>query len=174
LDPDLVVLDVDATLVLAHSEKQGGVGTRKKTFGFHPIGLWCDNTTELLALTLRPGNAGSNTVTDHVEVLTTAIEQLPAANRRQLLVRVDGAGASYGLLDRPTKQDTKPAAACSIRSGSPITDPVRQAITGCPRRRGRSPWTPTGRCARPRRRRRAHRPARPDVLALGHAGDRAP
>ena len=50
LDPELVVLDVDATLVLAHSEKEGATGTRKKTFGFHPTGVWCDNTTELLAM----------------------------------------------------------------------------------------------------------------------------
>ena len=44
---------------------------------------------------LRPGNAGSNTFTDHQEVLAAAIRQVPARFRRKILVRVDGAGASH-------------------------------------------------------------------------------
>jgi len=35
----------------------------------------------MLAVVLRPGNAGSNTVADHVEVLTPAIPQVPATYR---------------------------------------------------------------------------------------------
>ena len=93
LDPDVVVLDVDATLVTAHSEKQSAAATFKGGFGFHPIGVWCDNTTELLAASLRPGNAGAITVADHVEVLVRAIAQIPKTHRRRLLVRADGAGA---------------------------------------------------------------------------------
>jgi hypothetical protein len=132
LDPELVVLDVDATLVLAHSEKEGATGTRKKTFGFHPIGVWCDNTTELLAMRLRPGNAGSNTVTDHVQVLAAAIAQLPAARRRKILVRADGAGASHGLLEWLTGLDAKPGRSVQYSVGFAITEPVRQAITLVP------------------------------------------
>jgi len=56
---DMVVLDVDATIVVAHSEKESAAPTFKGSFGFHPIGVWCDNTTELLAARLRPGNAGA-------------------------------------------------------------------------------------------------------------------
>ena len=47
---------------------------------------------------LRPGNAGSNTFTDHREVLAAAIRQVPARFRRKILVRVDGAGASHELV----------------------------------------------------------------------------
>jgi hypothetical protein len=47
---------------------------------------------------LRPGNAGSNTFTDHREVLAAAIRQVPARFRRKILVRVDGAGASHDLV----------------------------------------------------------------------------
>jgi Transposase DDE domain group 1 len=47
---------------------------------------------------LRPGNAGSNTFTDHQEVLAAAPWQAPARFRRQVLVRVDGAGASHDLI----------------------------------------------------------------------------
>src|SRR5271163_750628 len=74
-------------------------------FGFHPIGVWCDNTTELLAARLRPGNAGANTTTDHLEVLAAAITQTPRTHRNHLLIRADGAGASHGLLDWLTAQN---------------------------------------------------------------------
>jgi hypothetical protein len=47
---------------------------------------------------LRPGNAGSNTFTDHKEVLTAALRQVPARFRNRILVRVDGAGASHDLI----------------------------------------------------------------------------
>jgi hypothetical protein len=47
---------------------------------------------------VRPGNAGSNTVTDHIEVLGAALAQIPARWRSKLLVRVDGAGASHDLV----------------------------------------------------------------------------
>lgn len=77
LPADLVVLDVDATIVPVHSKKEGATRTFNKTFGYHPIGVWCDNTQELLAATLRPGNAGSNTTNDQIGVLTAAILQTP-------------------------------------------------------------------------------------------------
>ena len=52
---------------------------------------------------LRPGNAGSNTVTDHIEVLAAAIAQVPARMRSRLLVRVDGTGASHELVEHLLK-----------------------------------------------------------------------
>ena len=88
---------MDATLVTA--PRQGGSRpTWKKGYGFHPLGAWCANTRECLAMLLRPGNAGSNTFTDHKEVLAAAIRQVPARFRRKILVRVDGAGASHELI----------------------------------------------------------------------------
>src|SRR5258708_28404263 len=47
---------------------------------------------------LRLGNAGSNTFTDHKEVLAAAIRQIPARFRKKIIVRVDGAGASHDLV----------------------------------------------------------------------------
>ena len=93
-----VVIDMDATLVTAHSDKQGAAPTWKKGYGFHPLAAWCANTRECLAMLLRPGNAGSNTFTDHRDVLAAAIRQVPARFRRKILVRVDGAGASHELI----------------------------------------------------------------------------
>jgi Transposase DDE domain group 1 len=93
-----LVIDLDATLITAHSDKEGAAPTFKKGYGFHPLGAWLANTTESLAMLLRPGNAGSNTFTDHAAVLTAAIRQIPSRMRSRLLVRVDGAGASHELI----------------------------------------------------------------------------
>jgi hypothetical protein len=93
-----LVIDMDATLITAHSDKQGAAPTFKKGYGFHPLGAWLANTTECLAMLLRPGNAGSNTFADHAAVLTAAIRQIPSRMRSRLLVRVDGAGASHELI----------------------------------------------------------------------------
>ena len=93
-----VVIDMDATLVTARSDKEGAAATWKKGYGFHPLGAWCANTRECLAMLLRPGNAGSNTFTDHRDVLAAAIRQVPARLRRKILVRVDGARASHELI----------------------------------------------------------------------------
>jgi hypothetical protein len=93
-----LVIDMDATLVTARSDKEGAAPTWKKGYGFHPLGAWCANTRECLDMLLRPGNAGSNTFTDHKEVLAAALKQVPARFRRQLIVRVDGAGASHDLI----------------------------------------------------------------------------
>jgi hypothetical protein len=94
-----LVIDMDATLVTASPDKEGAAPTWKKGYGFHPLGAWLANTRECLAMRLRPGNAGSNTFTDHQEVLAAAIRQVPARFRRKVLVRVDGAGASHELVN---------------------------------------------------------------------------
>jgi Transposase DDE domain group 1 len=93
-----VVIDMDATLVTAYSDKEGAAPTWKKGYGFHPLAAWAANTRECLAMLLRPGNAGSNTFTDHRDVLAAAIRQVPARFRGKMLVRVDGAGASHELI----------------------------------------------------------------------------
>jgi Transposase DDE domain group 1 len=93
-----VVIDMDATLITAYSDKEGAAPTWKKGYGFHPLAAWCSNTRECLAMLLRPGNAGSNTFTEHRDVLAAAIRQVPARFRRKILVRVDGAGASHELV----------------------------------------------------------------------------
>jgi len=90
---------MDATLVTAHSEKEGAAPAFRKGFGFHPLGAWLASTAGCLAMLLRPGNAGPDTVADHIQVLAAAIAQIPARFRSRLLVRVDGAGASHELVE---------------------------------------------------------------------------
>jgi hypothetical protein len=136
---EMVVLDVDATLVAAHSEKDQARATFKGGFGFHPIGVWCDNTTELLAVTLRPGNAGSNHAGDHIDVLRRAVDQIPAAHRRRLLIRADGAGATHELLDWLTKQGQLRGRRLEYSVGFPTKNTaLTSAITAIPERA----WTP--------------------------------
>ncbi|GGJ63838.1 IS1380 family transposase [Streptomyces brasiliensis] len=87
------VMDVDASFVPARSEKEGAEPHRKG-FGLHPLLMFCDNTDEHLVCRLRPGSAGANTASDHIEVSTEAIRQLPARRRRKVLFRADGAGST--------------------------------------------------------------------------------
>lgn len=68
-----LVIDVDATLVTCHSEKEGTAATFKGGWGYHPILAFLDNTNEALAGLLRPGNAGANTAADHVRVTDLAL-----------------------------------------------------------------------------------------------------
>ena len=90
---------MDATLITAHSPKEKAAATYKSGFGFHPLGCWCANTGESLAMELRPGNAGSNTASDHVSGLSAALAQIPARYRRNVIVRLDGAGASHDFIE---------------------------------------------------------------------------
>jgi Transposase DDE domain group 1 len=95
-----VVVDADATVVTAASAKQGATGTFKGSFGFHPLGAWIANTGEAPAMVLRPGNAGSNTVADHVTVLKQALAGIPVGFGGKVLIRIDGAGASHELMEQ--------------------------------------------------------------------------
>lgn len=100
--PETITLDFDAQLLECHTEKEGAGPHRKGGFGFHPLHCFLDETEEHLAGLLRAGNAGSNTSTDHVEVLDAALAQLPAdvADREreepvEVLARADTAGATH-------------------------------------------------------------------------------
>ncbi len=103
-----LVLDVDATLVTAHSDKERAAPTFKRGFGFHPLWTFVDHgpdgTGEPLAVLLRPGNAGSNTAADHIAVTRRALRQLPGRgpsrrHGRRVLIRADAAGCTHEFLD---------------------------------------------------------------------------
>lgn len=106
-----LVLDVDATISVAHSEKENAAATWKRSFGFHPLLVFLDRPEisggEALAGLLRAGNAGSNTAADHIAVLDQALAALPAharpdpddANSVRVLVRSDSAGATHAFAE---------------------------------------------------------------------------
>jgi len=125
---DQLVIDLDATLVTAHSDKEGAKGNFKGGFGYHPLGAWLDNTNEALAAVLRPGNAGSNTAADHLTVVDLALAQLPDRWRgKPILVRADGAGYSHALIGALS------TAGLDFSVGYPVTEAVRDAIKQIPK-----------------------------------------
>ena len=127
-------LDIDATIVIAHSEKQWAAPTWKKTFGFHPLLCFLDRPDiswgEALAGMLREGNAGSNTAADHLSVLAMAIANLPEHARPVkgdpdtpcYVVRSDSAGATHDFADACID------AGCGFSFGFPVTEDIRRAV----------------------------------------------
>ena len=132
--PERIVIDVDATLIGAHSEKEGAAGNFKGGFGFHPLLAYLDGSREALAAVLRPGNAGANTAADHVHVIELALEQLPrqVVEDAQVVVRTDSAGATHELTDELR------AAKINFLIGFDLTEAVRAAIVALPE----SVWLP--------------------------------
>jgi hypothetical protein len=127
----LLMIDLDATLVTAHSDKQGAAGTYKHTFGFHPLAAWLDRghgTGEPLAAILRPGNAAANTATDQIEVVDLALAQLPkqAQEQQPILVRADSAGATHQFIDHLRELGVR------LSVGFDLDSRVRTAILALP------------------------------------------
>jgi hypothetical protein len=131
-DGGLAVIDLDATVVIAHSEKERASGTWKGTFGFHPLAAFADHGAagngEPLAILLRTGSSGSNTAADHVEVTRLALAQLPRHLRRRVLVRTDSAGGTHGFLDWLTA----PSRRLHYSVGMTITEEMQAAIMKVP------------------------------------------
>jgi len=126
--PERLTLDVDATLITAHSEKENAAGNYKGGYGFHPLQVYLDETREALGSLLRPGNAGSNTAEDHKTVIDLALGQIPQQyiERIEILVRADSAGATHGLVDYCREGGMR------FSVGYELTEQVRAAILQIP------------------------------------------
>ncbi|MGF2946858.1 IS1380 family transposase [Mycobacterium sp. Lab-001] len=135
-----LIVDLDATLVTAHSDKESAAPTYKRGFGFHPMCAFVDHgpggTGEPLAILLRPGNAGANTAADHVTVVKDALAQLPMDTGyrvgRKVLVRADAGGATHDFLNYLTKRRL------SYSIGFGLTETIATAIEKIPDQA----WTP--------------------------------
>lgn len=102
-EPDgWLVIDIDATLVEAHSEKEGAQPTFKRGFGFAPLLAFADHgaggTGECLTAMLRPGKANANNAADHISVLTDALAQVPEQLRQQVVVRGDSGAGTHAFV----------------------------------------------------------------------------
>ena len=132
--PGEIVLDIDATLLTCHSDKEGAAPTYRRGFGFHP--MLCYLAGEPLAGILRPGNAGANTAADHIAVLVDALDQLPEAVREdegtRVLVRTDSAGCTHGFLDAVVEME------CAFSASMPIDERARETILAL----SESAWAP--------------------------------
>jgi hypothetical protein len=123
-----LTIDIDATLITSHSEKQHTAGNYKGGYGFHPLHAYADETREALGAVLRPGNAGANTAEEHKLVLDQALSQVPAEYIEQLeiLVRADRAGATHELADYCWEGRMR------FSLGYDLTETVRGAILQIP------------------------------------------
>jgi hypothetical protein len=126
--PERLTIDVDATLITAHSEKEKAAGNYKGGYGFHPLQVYLDETREALGGLLRPGNAGSNTAEDHKTVIDMALGQIPEQyiESIEILIRADSAGATHGLLDYCREGNMR------FSVGYELTEQVRAAILEIP------------------------------------------
>jgi hypothetical protein len=125
--PETITLDIDASLLTAHSEKERAAGNYKGGFGFHPLLCYLSETGEPLAAVLRPGNAGANTAADHFEVLQLALEQLPPEDlHREILARADIGGRTHSFT-----QDCRDAG-IRFSVGYEVDERVREAILALP------------------------------------------
>jgi hypothetical protein len=128
--PGRVIIDIDGTMIGAHSEKQGAAGNWRGGFGFYPLLAYLDGSREALAGMLRPGNAGSNTAVDHIQILERSIAQLPEAvacdSAQEIVMRTDSAGATHELLEFCQESEIR------FLSGLELSEPVRAAILALP------------------------------------------
>ncbi len=126
--PERLTIDLDATLITAHSEKDQAAGTFKGGYGFAPMLAYADQTGEALAGELRPGNAGANNASDQIAVAEQAVGQIPAEHVETIgiLLRVDSAGASHELLDWCREGQIE------FSVGYDLTETVRAAILQIP------------------------------------------
>jgi Transposase DDE domain group 1 len=133
-DGSLIPVDIDATIIIAHSDKEKAAPTWKKTFGFHPLAAFADHGAaaagEPLGIMLRPGNAGSNTAAEHIEVTRLALAQLPCRLRRRVLIRTDSGGGTHDFL----AWLTSPGRRLHYSVGMTITEDMHQAILTLPDR----------------------------------------
>ncbi|MBG6226515.1 hypothetical protein IWX63_003114, partial [Arthrobacter sp. CAN_A2] len=134
-----LVVDLDATLLTSHSDKEDARPTWKKGYGFHPLAAFLDHgaegTGEPLAVLLRPGNAGSNTAADHIQVTKDALAQLPKGFRsgRRVMIRTDSAGGTHDYLDWLTH----PRRNLGYSVGFPLHGAVETVLPQVPR----TAWT---------------------------------
>lgn len=131
-------LDLDATLVTAHSDKESAAGNYKGGYGFHPLLAYLDRgdgTGEGLAALLRPGSAGANTAADHIDVFESALAVLPdLPEATELLVRADSGGSAKTFL--AYLRDAEVGFSVSVR----LSEQVKAAIRTL--QRHVSVWTP--------------------------------
>ena len=141
-----LIIDTDATLITAHSDKEHAAPTFKRGFGFHPLWAFVDHgadgSGEPLTCLLRKGNAGSNTAADHITVVKAALGQLPGHTPgtrpgRKILIRADGAGCTHDFLNWLVGQRLS----YSVGSACPTPSPRRWRR--CPSTVGPRPMTAT-------------------------------
>jgi hypothetical protein len=74
----VTVVDLDASIVFAASDKENAQPTYQGGIGCCPNLATCDNTDDILAIDPRPGGATSNCAKDNIALLDLAVSRLPS------------------------------------------------------------------------------------------------
>lgn len=126
------MIRIDASLVQSHSDKQHAAGNFKGSYGFDLLLVWCDNTGELLAISSRPGNVGSNTATDHIAIIDAAINAIPVQWRHNLLITIGGAGFSHAVVEHLANLNAQHGWSVQYSVGFDLNECARTAIALMP------------------------------------------
>jgi hypothetical protein len=125
-----VIVDVDATLITAHSDKEQASPTHKRGFGFAPMCAFVDHgeygTGETLVAQLRAGSASPWNKQDHIEAVDLALAQLPVAEQGQVLIRADSGACSKAFLAYVTELGLE------YSIGFPAHETVKTALATIP------------------------------------------
>lgn len=128
--PERIVIDLDATLITSHTEKEGAAVNFKSGFGFHPILAYLDDTHEPLAGVLRPGGAPAHSAQAQLDVLDMALAQIPrevvSDLSNEIVMRIDAAGAASSLCQAAQE------AGIGFLVGFDLFTGVREAILSLP------------------------------------------
>ncbi|WP_240355563.1 IS1380 family transposase [Mycobacterium bourgelatii] len=169
-------IDIDATLVLDHSDNKEKAGRPGKDLRSPPAaglrGPPRDRRRGSAGGLLRPGGAGSNTAADHVSVLAQALAGLPARwrpdpdhrddpDKPAVLVRCDTAGATHDFADACRAAAWgSPSATRGLAGAGRCGHSQHRAVLVSGDRHRR--WYPRGRLGR-----RGHQPGQPVIVAAG-------
>ena len=134
----ITVVDLDASIVFAASEKENAQPAYKGGTGFCPNLAACGNTGDMLAIDPRPGNSASNCAADNIALLDLAVSRLPGPFRHNMPFRLDGAGFSHELPDHIAANGGKRGRHREFSAGWSCTDAEMDAIARIP---GKA-WTP--------------------------------
>ena len=137
-----LVIDLDATLITAHSDKEGAAPTFKMGYGFPAGGVvfqyprvpghaTASRERRVEHLRRPPHGAGRGAPAD------------PLPDAVKALVRVDGAGASHELIKHLLSLSSRRRTVL-FTCGWAITQSDEQAVGCCPLAPGRPRWTRTG------------------------------
>jgi len=134
-----IVVDLDATIVLAHSEKEGATPTWKRTFGFHPLLAFLDHGPGEL-VSSSPVCCGWARRRPTTPPTTSAC--LPT--RSPSSQPSSGPGCWSGVTAAPASTPSSTTctnSGCTTGSGSTPTSRSLMRSVSCPGKHGAPPWT---------------------------------
>jgi hypothetical protein len=125
------VIDLDASIVIAHSEKESAAPTFKGTFGYHPMLAFCDNSGEFLAGCCAAATPGPTPPPTTSRSLTPPWPRCPTRSATAILVRADTTGCTKAFLAR-LRALSGSGVSCEFSVGWAVNSREHDAIAAVP------------------------------------------